>query len=718
MAFSLSVAWEVIARVRGLRLAPRLPGVGGFQRLAAYLVTTATLVVGVPAAVTAESAVPPVVATAPHHPLDHGEKKRVYRVQPGDTLWEIADERLGSPRLWRRIWKLNAHSSQPGGRTFSDPDLIRPGWKLILAPKKIARPSQESAHPALQETSAPQPPPAAVREDRKSEAIELPKGSLVALAYAAGIGTAVAANRLRRRRLRALPSAADPAAIALEPEPEPVIHELREAYRSILTEPPSETELLREAYSIEVPARTAIGRRGDGSSVDIDLAGPGLGMQGDGTLDVARYLAVDLLRQSSNFRAEIIISAHIAEPLFATPHEVPGLAVTATAEEALERFNETHFSRSRMLLEREAATIEELRERDPGEVLPTVLLITDLNDEVYEWITAPLTSANRTGVGALILGDWPNGTTCLIDEDHHVKRAEGRLGEQIEAAELFHITLEEAESALRQLLPSPDPRPEPQPSSPAWHGPQLVWLSMLGAPTVTVLGRPEPLELSWLQLSLLVYLAIHRDGVTRDQLTTALWPDESGKDVHNALRHLRNALVTATGYVNPDSKKAPFINASTTKDSATYRIDPQLVSIDLWDYQEALEQARAEPEALARAAALCHGELAHGLETEWIEDYRYPLTRSQADVLSQFADQCAADDPECALNALERARCLDPDTEELYLRIVRLQLRLGRRDDARRSAELLRKRLHGLGLVISTRTERLLIDAFARDMSE
>ncbi|MGN9847340.1 hypothetical protein ACTMTI_55645 [Nonomuraea sp. H19] len=94
---------------------------------------------------------------------------------------------------------------------------------------------------------------------------------------------------------------------------------------------------------------------------------------------------------------------------------------------------------------------------------------------------------------------------------------------------------------------------------------------------------------SWLQLSLLVYLALHRNGVTRDQLTTALWPDETSKDVHNALRHLRSALVAATGYVNPDSKRAPFINASTTKDSATYGIDPELISVDLWDLQEAIE---------------------------------------------------------------------------------------------------------------------------------
>ncbi|MFI6483723.1 hypothetical protein ACIBH1_37755 [Nonomuraea sp. NPDC050663] len=98
--------------------------------------------------------------------------------------------------------------------------------------------------------------------------------------------------------------------------------------------------------------------------------------------------------------------------------------------------------------------------------------------------------------------------------------------------------------------------------------------------------------------------------------------------------------MNATGYENPDSRRAPFINASTTKDSATYRIDPELVSVDLWEYEDALELARSDPESLAAVAALYTGELARG---GW----------------------CTEHYPESALEALDRARALDPDTEEL-----------------------------------------------------
>jgi LysM repeat protein len=53
-----------------------------------------------------------------------------YEVQPGDTLWDIADDELGDPTRWREIWERNAGDDMGGGRTFDDPDLILPGWDL------------------------------------------------------------------------------------------------------------------------------------------------------------------------------------------------------------------------------------------------------------------------------------------------------------------------------------------------------------------------------------------------------------------------------------------------------------------------------------------------------------------------------------------------------------------------------------------------------------
>jgi hypothetical protein len=56
-----------------------------------------------------------------------------YVVERGDTLWNIADERLGDPASWTEIWAGNAGDDMGDGRTFDDPNLILPGWELDLA---------------------------------------------------------------------------------------------------------------------------------------------------------------------------------------------------------------------------------------------------------------------------------------------------------------------------------------------------------------------------------------------------------------------------------------------------------------------------------------------------------------------------------------------------------------------------------------------------------
>ncbi|GAA3624267.1 hypothetical protein GCM10022419_132330 [Nonomuraea rosea] len=749
--FSLTVIGEVIAKVRGQHLNVRLPGLRGMQRLAAYLVASATLAVLMPGVSNAVVPPPPVVAMAPMHPLGEPAatdvkappKERIYRVKQGDSLWSIADNELGNPRRWPKIWKLNARSRQPDGRTFAAPGLIRPGWKLRLSsgkrpklPSPVSTTEQPPAadippKPSPSETPRPEPSSTHLTKRETAAAIRLSSGSLVALAYAAGISTAYVAGRLHRRRRRIPPAATEPVTITPEPEPPAPVRELHRVHRQAFVERdepvPSDGELMRHDHSIDIPELVHIGQASDGSPLRIALEGPGIGFTGPGGGDTVRYLAVDLLRQSNNYRVQIIVSITLAEELFGLSQDglreivagIPGLLLAPSHEDALQNFEEAYFLRSRMVLEREA-DIGALRRRDPGEVLPAILLIAEIDTDVSERVAAPLASARGVGIGGIFLGSWSGGVTCVLDSTHTVTAAEGRGADSLVGAQLFHITAEEAAAHLQQL-PSAGEESVSEAESPPeneqadWPGAALVRLTILGHPTIHVRGKREPVLLSWLQLSTLIYLALHPNGVTRDQLATALWPDDLGKDIHNVLRHLRGALVAAAGYKGAEAKRAPFISASTTKDSAIYRIDHELISIDLWDYESALEQVRTAADlaerrtALLTAAGLCTGELADGFSAEWIEDQRYPLTRSQADVLAQLAELLAGEDAEQALSALERARRLDPDTEETYFRIIRLQLRLDRRDDASRTAELLRQHQCGLGLSSDSQMERAIV---------
>ena len=49
-------------------------------------------------------------------------------------LWDIAEQQLGDGTRWTEIYGLNVGRTQPDGQTLTDPDLIRPGWRLVLPP--------------------------------------------------------------------------------------------------------------------------------------------------------------------------------------------------------------------------------------------------------------------------------------------------------------------------------------------------------------------------------------------------------------------------------------------------------------------------------------------------------------------------------------------------------------------------------------------------------
>jgi LysM repeat protein len=85
---------------------------------------------------------PAVAEPAPGAPAEPGDTPAAttYTVQPGDTLWDIADEQLGDPTAWPEIWERHAGDDMGGGRVFDDPDLILPGWEFELAD---ARPHAE-----------------------------------------------------------------------------------------------------------------------------------------------------------------------------------------------------------------------------------------------------------------------------------------------------------------------------------------------------------------------------------------------------------------------------------------------------------------------------------------------------------------------------------------------------------------------------------------------
>ncbi|MHA4818792.1 LysM peptidoglycan-binding domain-containing protein [Streptomyces aculeolatus] len=117
--------------------------------------------------------------SADHGPAD--EPVSSVTVVPGDTLWEIAEDRLGDGTQHRVIFEENRGEAQPGGGHFTDPNVIIPGQKLDVpspdgkqGPQVADRDKQDTKTPAPREKEpsdrdtgpeSAKPAPGADRED-------------------------------------------------------------------------------------------------------------------------------------------------------------------------------------------------------------------------------------------------------------------------------------------------------------------------------------------------------------------------------------------------------------------------------------------------------------------------------------------------------------------------------------------------------------------------
>ncbi|MBA8926880.1 DNA-binding SARP family transcriptional activator [Kutzneria viridogrisea] len=228
----------------------------------------------------------------------------------------------------------------------------------------------------------------------------------------------------------------------------------------------------------------------------------------------------------------------------------------------------------------------------------------------------------------------------------------------------------------------------------------LITISVLGA--LRVLWHPEAGQereitdaLQPRAQELLVLLALHPGGTTRDTLVSALWgedpPTRPTNALHTALSRLRHDLIEATGGAVTDIASA---------DNGHYRLDPATVDVDYWRFERAVAARRAATTDAERIAAYREvvnsfgGPLAEGLsKIEWLEPAREAIRRDAIDAVSGLARALVEHDPQQTLDLLEVARAFDPHNELLYRDIMRLQERLGQLDAIPRTLTLLTTRL-------------------------
>jgi DNA-binding SARP family transcriptional activator len=661
------------------------------------------------------------------------KQERLYVVQPGDTLALIAERELDDADLWAWLFELNEGRLMPDGQRLEWPDELRAGWVLVLPSADLvgAPPTStpEGASPiTVPPTSTPTvsapPTTSPQRGEHPTVSVELPSGSVVAFSLWLAMSTALLVALLRGRRSR-LPSPPEPGICRYQPETASVAEQLaaraRAATQLADTEAtdssrpetpdlPAQEQLpvppLADLTS-EDPARVPVGER-DGETVDMDLAGIGaLVLEGRDAIRVARAAVVTMLAQRGPLAAELLV---VGDLLPGVP-ELPGLRCLADLPAALSLLEAEVIHRRRLLEDEELDGFASYRRGHPDDPLPAVVLLAgQVPVREAGRLEALVGQGRRLGIGAVVLGgDLQQAARIELDPDGRVASATPAvLEEKLLGARMFALSAAEAADLLGTLARSRANAPAVpehlQPPPEPFHAPASTKQAPLRA---RVLG-PYRVETSGGEelragvrrkaLELLAFYLLHPDGATQEQAVGSLWPEVPlGREAQwfwNALGNLRTVARRAT-----DNRRLEVIR----RDGDRYRPDPDAFHVDLWRFETCLADAKraadahdvdAETRALVGAAGAYGGELLEGSPDAWVTIPREDLRRRAVNALARLAELREAEgDDEAAIAALGDGIAADPLAEELYRRAMRLQARLGRVDDVRRTFKELERRL-------------------------
>ncbi|MFI6242794.1 BTAD domain-containing putative transcriptional regulator [Micromonospora sp. NPDC050795] len=590
-------------------------------------------------------------------------------------------------------------------------------------------PTAESSTPAESADVATPAPDTDPSDDQQTDeaGITLPAQGWISLGLAAAIAAVATLLRLQRRRRARLTF---PASASAAPQRSPM--------------PPSlaPVDIIGSRHlgpsSDHRPASPAvaapIGVDSDGTEISLfHLPGPGVALHGDGAVPAARAVLASVLTsgavEAAIARTVVVTTADLLARLL--PEDAPAvgldpdgtaydgerLVVLADIAAAVTHAEEEMIGRRRLLDTFHAETITDLNARtDHAETQPPYVLLIDSNPRHAARLEAVATHRAALNLHPVILGSHDGIPTIEIsaegtatgDEPHPVTRL-STLGADDLAAILSMLTDAIARPEAGADVDDPPAEISPaaatvetneavpvQPNDAA----ALVRLRVLGPVTVATDAGPIATGMRSGSYTALAVLAAHPAGRTLDQLAADLHPDidptAAVKRVRTDITSARRVLRAATGHEEP-----MFI----VYDPATsrYHLDPETVTVDLWQMLTAIDQATTTDDeatmlaALRRAAQLYGGDFAEGHDHTWATDYATSYRHQILTAYARIAEILEPDHPDQAIAALERAADLDPVNEELCQRIMRIHGRQQRPDAVRRTLRRLEERLADLG---------------------
>jgi len=207
---------------------------------------------------------------------------------------------------------------------------------------------------------------------------------------------------------------------------------------------------------------------------------------------------------------------------------------------------------------------------------------------------------------------------------------------------------------------------------------------------------------------LLVYLLLHPEGRTKEQVGLAFWPDASPAQLRNSFHVTLHRLRRALGDLR-----------AVVVEGERYRVDPAVVAeFDVSSFERELRAALAALRRRAEGAvrelelvmARYRGDFLDGEPVgDWHLEVRDRLQREFVDGMLALGDAHARDARHAkAAEAYRRVLARDELHEEALRALMRAQAELGERAQALRVFQRFRDRIHAeLGSAPSAETERL-----------
>ncbi|WP_020670184.1 BTAD domain-containing putative transcriptional regulator [Amycolatopsis nigrescens] len=636
-----------------------------------------------------------------------------------------------------------------------------------LAPPPPAPPSSSSPTAAAPPTSYGE----GAQADQNSP-VRLPGGGLVGLGLALSIAVLLVLAR-RRRRARRTPGRLTSVAGHLPgpsdfARPGSVIaaldHAAQRATPGHDTEPDEDDRddavdhsvtsgtLVAGRRRVWPPPAPVITAHTSGGALALDLsATAGLALTGPGAASAARAVLATVLAVDARYPARALLADPATAELvaggagLAVLQQAPGVEVTDDETAALARLRTELARRTRLRdddqLDADLHGDEGHQERLGGSAGPVPLLVVAARPTPQyrrEWAT--IGDQGRTvGIHALLLSDdqlheTGDLTQLALDADGTITAAHGPGTESVAGARAETLTPAEAGEIWHLLAAArtPEPRqPHDDTTVDGAHGDRGVdSAAAAGTPqgkghATTAADEDEPAVVMRLlggvrmhahgghvrglrarAREVLAYLAAHPRGITADTLREAVLPDQPAARLHEAISYARSALRTATG-----EHGAVFVVA----ESGRYRLDPDIVTADVWELEDVLTRARTtnDPgtrmEALRRLVRVCRaGAPLDGAPYSWAEPVAEHWRSQAVDALVALACEVRETNPDEALDALAVAITWDPYTEALYRRTIALQRDLGRLDAAHTTYRRLHTTLRDIDLEPDPDTTALL----------